>query len=152
MIQESKHQIQEGLCNGRYPFAVSDLQGLPVYPNTRGRVEFYTTPAGVAISAIFTGLPGRGGVCSMGATYRFCLEGKYIRKNDRFCAMIPPLYEKDGNARFFVVTERILPVDLFNSHICIRADANNIDPMMACEIAKGEIICQPYCRKQTNAV
>ncbi|MBQ8331689.1 MAG: hypothetical protein IJX94_04250 [Clostridia bacterium] len=151
-MPDRKNGVKEGLCRGRYPFAVADLLGGHAYPCACGRVEFYATPAGVVISANFTGLPGRAGQPRRGALYRFCLEGEPVRKNDRFCAMLPPLYEKEGCARFLVVTEKIVPADLIKKRICVRSCEADQDGMYGAEIAGGEVICQPCLNGRIAAV
>ena len=152
MIQDIKRSIQERLCCGRSLFAVADLKGHPSYPHARGRVEFYVTPAGIAVFATFTELPQQEHPHPMGTIYRLSLAGTRSSKSNRFNAILPLLYVRDGNARFFVITQQISPIDLINSHLYIHMDIKERQSEAEEKIALGDIICHPYCTNQTDAV
>ncbi len=97
------------LCRGRIPFATAHLTGNGEYPDARGRLSLYATPAGVVVSAELWGLPA-------GAVLRLCLE-----REGKSCAKtcFPLLYEREGEAWFCDLTEKLSPLGWGDQGVCL---------------------------------
>ena len=133
------------LCQGRRPFAVADMRGGVCYPSVRGQVAFYATPAGVLISADLSGLPGGSGNGCGASVFGVCLESG--RENacgscPRLCSLLPPLYERNGNAWCSVVTAKLAPSDLTDRRVILRQRTDRCPGDCGREIAAG-IVSSP---------
>ncbi len=123
----AQNDLHSSLCQGRTPFAVAELHGKEKYSSIRGRVDFYSTPAGVLVSAKISGLPSKTGTHCKSAVYGLCLEeyGEHERKNEKkhikksLSSVMPPLYERDGKAWCSVVTGKLLPSELCKKSVRI---------------------------------
>ena len=103
------------LCMGRSPLATARLKGASEGSALWGRVDCYGTPAGLRISVTVNGLPH--GSKTGFSIYRLCLE----REDGYFlCAVIPPLYERNGSAWCSVITRKLELSDLMGGRLSIR--------------------------------
>ncbi len=98
------------LCKGRYPYATAELRGSCDYPSARGRFALYATPTGVVVSAELRGLPA-------GAVLRLCLKREGETCVSATC--FPLLYERNGEAWFTDLTERISPWERSGGEIAL---------------------------------
>lgn len=134
------------LCHGRRPFAIADIRGSACYPSVIGTVSFYATPAGVLISADLSGLPqttkkGRGAVFGVCFASR---ESERCGHCPKLCSVLPPLYERNGNAWCSVVTGKLSPSDLIDRRVILRERSDRCPGDCGREIASGNVTSPDY--------
>ncbi len=154
-----------GLLCGRRPFASAQLMGAAEYPDIRGAVEFFATPAGVVVSAEVSGLPfdadgkckveiygfhiHNAGRCTGTAEEPFADAGAHFDKggcpHPAHSGDLPPLFGNRGYAWCAFLTDRLSPEDVMGRSVIIHSAADDFrtDPAgnsgtrIACGIIVG---------------
>lgn len=161
----NKGGVYSGLLCGRRPFAMARIFGSGDYPDVKGEVYFFATPAGVVVSAEVSGLPydaekkcraeiygfhiHNAGKCTGTAEAPFSDAGAHFDKNDcphpAHSGDLPPLFGNRGYAWCAFLTDRLSPEDLMGRSVIIHSDADDFrtDPAgnsgrrIACGIIVG---------------
>ncbi len=133
------------LC-GRRPFARADIKGAAEYPALRGVVEFFSTPAGVVVSAEISGLPynaeekcapqiygfhiHNAGKCTGSADEPFSDAGSHLNLEDcphpAHSGDMPNLFGNHGYAWSAYLTDRFSPEDIMGRAVIIHSDADDM--------------------------
>ena len=152
------------LC-GRRPFASAALRGSSEYPEIKGTVDFFSTPAGVVVSAEVWGLPynpedrcasqiygfhiHNAGRCTGSAEEPFADAGSHFDKSGcphpAHSGDMPPLFGNKGYAWSAFLTDRLSPEDVMGRSVIVHSDADDFrtDPSgnfgrrIACGIIVG---------------
>ena len=124
------------LCLGRTPLATAMLKGTVEGAPIEGRVDCYGTPAGVRISVTVGGLPK--GMNNGFSVYRLCVEKE---EGHFLCAVIPPLYEKNGTAWCSVITRKLVPSELIGKRLSVRVWRSGCDCREGRSLAEGVLLC-----------
>ena len=153
------------ILGGRRPFARAEVFGSSDYPSIKGKVEFFSTPVGVVVSAEVSGLPfdmndpcapqiygfhiHNAGKCTGSAEEPFADAGAHFDvsgcPHPSHSGDMPPLFGNRGYAWNAFLTDRFSPEDIMGRTVIIHSDADDLhtDPSgnsgkrIACGIIVG---------------